>query len=149
MTSKKLISTLSASMILFGGLTLTACGSEGAGQDDELLGEEVGSGAQAEPVDEAHQALVSCTPYGSGSGTWGGVLALCTSDGSLYAKKHSGTFTSSGPIKLYKSNGTVVDNEWLSFGTSSVWFGFFPSGCYYAKFFSDAPGVADTVTLCQ
>jgi hypothetical protein len=149
MTFQKLISTLSASVILFGGMMLTACGSEGASQDDELLGEEVGSGAEAELVDEAQQALVSCTPYGSGSGTWGGVIALCTSDGSLYAKKHSGTFTSSGPIKLYKTNGALVGNGWASAGTSSVWFGFFPSGCYYAKFFSDAPGVAYTATLCQ
>jgi hypothetical protein len=143
------IARLSCSVILIA--CAAGCGGEFTGPDDGPVGNDAVEGAPGEPVGEASQEFTACTSQGSGGGgTWGDVISLCTSDGYMSVKKHDGgSFSSSGQMELRKSSGALVSTTWVSAGASSVWLGYKPSGCYYAKYYSGVGGTAYTATLCH
>ncbi|WP_438002926.1 hypothetical protein WME89_28845 [Sorangium sp. So ce321] len=126
--------------VLF-GLTPAGCIAEDGSfqefQDDDVAGGE-------EAVGEVAQALDTCTPLGTGGGTWGDILTLCrTPANNLYVKKRSGSFTSSGTMKLKTWLGTIYTTTVFP-GATTVYFGPQLPGWYYAVYESNAPGTAYT-----
>ncbi|WP_433931175.1 hypothetical protein AB3662_43665 [Sorangium cellulosum] len=124
------------------GVTLVGCVAETA---DAELDHAV---AAEEETGEARQALETCTPLGSGGGTWGDILTLCsTPDRILHVRKRDGSaFTSSGTMSLNIWIGEILSTTVYP-GARSVYFGQLPPGDYYAIFESNVGGEAYTGTL--
>jgi hypothetical protein len=121
--------------VLIGMASAGCIAEDGSVQDDDAV-------ASEEEVEEVAQALDTCTE--TGGGTWGNVITLCrTSSNSLYVKKRSGTFTSSGTMKLKTWLGTIYTQN-VFVGQTTVWFGPQLPGWYYAVYESNAPGTAWT-----
>jgi len=121
----------------FVGLTLTGC----IAAEDEVLVDEAG-GEDESAIAEVGQALDTCTT--TGGGTWGKVITLCKTPGnSLYVKKISGSFTSSGTMKLKTWLGTIQTLP-VFVGQSTVYFGPQLPGWYSVIYESNAPGTAYT-----
>jgi hypothetical protein len=78
------------------------------------------------------------------------VLALCaTWDKQVYVQKYDWSkFTSTGQMSLKHLSSGITWPKYVGPDTWSVGFGQKPSGCYKATFYSNAPGISYTGTLC-
>ncbi|HZF56507.1 MAG TPA: hypothetical protein VE093_48160 [Polyangiaceae bacterium] len=122
----------------FFGIALTGCIAEdGSEEDDQVVNDD-------EAVAEVAQALDTCTPLGTGGGTWGDIITLCrTSSNNLYVKKRSGSFTSSGTMELKSWVGTLYTVNVYP-GATTIHFGPQLPSWYHAVYTSNAPGTAYT-----
>ncbi|MDC3956729.1 hypothetical protein [Polyangium jinanense] len=125
--------------VLIGMVSAGCIAEDGSVQDEYAMRAE----EEVEAVEEAAQALDTCTT--TGGGTWGNIITLCrTSNNSLYVKKRDGgAFTSSGTMKLKTWLGTI-DTRPVYVGQKEVWFGPPGPGWYSALYESNAPGTAYT-----
>lgn len=141
MSAFKLNVVMYATVALLGA-TLVGCVADVS--DEEMASEDPAAG---EDLGEAQQALDTCTPYGSGGGTWGDILKLCvTPQKYLYVMKRDGSaFSSSGVMELKHWLGTMMSvNVYANTNTRKVHFGPHLPGDYGAVFNSNNGGVAHT-----